>query len=80
MKFLCMAYEEEGKLNQLSKSEWHALRQETLDYVESMRRNGQLVITHALNSQSLMGRLRRLRSSSAVSFSSRRMICKKRSR
>ena len=45
MKFLCMAYEEEGKLNQLSKSEWHALRQETLDYVESMRRNGQLIIT-----------------------------------
>ena len=50
MKFLCMAYEEEGKLNQLSKSEWHALRQETLDYVESMRKNGQLIITHALRS------------------------------
>ena len=50
MKFLCMAYEEEGKLNQLSKSEWHALRQETLDYVEGMRKNGQLIITHALRS------------------------------
>ena len=50
MKFLCLAYEEERKLNQLSKADWHALRQETLDYVASLRRQGQLIVTHALKS------------------------------
>jgi hypothetical protein len=50
MKYLCIAYEEERKLNQLSKSEWQALRQETLDYVESLRKRGRLVVTHALQS------------------------------
>lgn len=50
MKYLCIAYEEEGKLNALSKSEWQALRQETLDYVESLRKRGRLVVTHALQS------------------------------
>ncbi len=39
MTFLCIAYEEEQKLNQLSKSEWHALRQGTLDYVETLRKH-----------------------------------------
>ena len=50
MKFLCMAYEEERKLNELSESEWHALRKETLDYVESLRTSGRLIVTHALQS------------------------------
>jgi hypothetical protein len=50
MKYLCIAYEEEGKLNELSKSEWQALRQETLDYVESLRKRGRLIVTHALQS------------------------------
>ena len=50
MKYLCIAYEEEQKLNDLSESEWQALRQETLDYVESLRKRGQLIITHALQS------------------------------
>jgi hypothetical protein len=50
MKYLCIAYEEEGKLNELSKNEWQALRQETLDYVESLRKRGLLIITHALKS------------------------------
>jgi hypothetical protein len=43
MKYLCMAYEEERKLNELSESEWHALRKETLDYVESLRTSGRLI-------------------------------------
>jgi hypothetical protein len=30
MKYLCLAYEEEQKLNDLSEGEWHVLRQETL--------------------------------------------------
>jgi hypothetical protein len=50
MKYLCIAYEEEQALNDLSGIEWQALRQETLDYVESLRQSGRLIITHALQS------------------------------
>ena len=50
MKYLCIAYEEQRKLDELSKSEWQALRQETLDYVESLRKRGRLIITYALQS------------------------------
>lgn len=50
MKYLCMAYEEERTLNDLTESEWRALRQETLDYVDELRRSGHLVATHALRS------------------------------
>lgn len=50
MKYLCIAYEEQRKLDALSKSEWQALRQETLDYVESLRKRGRLIITQALQS------------------------------
>ena len=48
MKYLCIAYEEQRKLDELSKSEWQALRQETLDYVETLRKRGRLITTHAL--------------------------------
>ncbi len=50
MKFLCLAYEEEQQLNALSRSEWDALRGETLAYVESLRKSGHLLITNALQS------------------------------
>lgn len=50
MKYLCLAYEEEKKLNALSKSEWDPLRRETLDYVEELRKSGYLMATHALQS------------------------------
>ncbi len=50
MKYLCMAYEEEKKLNALSKSEWHALRGETLAYVEELQKNGYLIAAEALQS------------------------------
>ena len=50
MKYLCIAYEEQQKLDALSQSEWQALRQETLDYVESLRKRGRLIVTHALQS------------------------------
>lgn len=50
MKYLCMAYEEEAKLNALSQSEWAALRQETLAYVQDLRDNGRLVAAEALQS------------------------------
>jgi hypothetical protein len=50
MKFLCFAYEDEKSLNDLSASEWDALRRDTLAYVETLRANGQLTATHALQS------------------------------
>ena len=50
MKYLCLAYEEEQKLNNLSGGEWHVLRQETLDYVESLQASGHLVDARPLRS------------------------------
>ena len=50
MKYLCLAYEEEKKLNDLSRSEWDALRGETLAYVEILRKSGHLILTNALQS------------------------------
>jgi len=50
MRFLCIAHEEEQKLSRLSKAEWLALRQQTLDYVETLRREGRLIVTQALQS------------------------------
>lgn len=50
MKYLCLAYEEEKKLNALSRSEWDALRGETLAYVEALRSSGHLIVTNALQS------------------------------
>ena len=50
MKFLCMAYEEEDKLGDLSRGDWDALRRETLAYVDELREGGHLIVTHALKS------------------------------
>jgi hypothetical protein len=50
MKYLCIAYEEERKLNELSEGEWQALREETLNYVDALRKSGCLIVTHALQS------------------------------
>lgn len=50
MKFLCLAYEEEQKLHDLTETEWQALRTETLDYVERLKRSNRLVLTHPLQS------------------------------
>ena len=50
MKYLCLAYEEEKKLNELSRGEWDALRAETLAYVEVLRKSGHLIRTNALQS------------------------------
>ena len=50
MKFLCLAYEEEAKLNALSEGDWEALKNETLAYVDDLRREGRLVVTNALES------------------------------
>ena len=58
MKFLCLAYEEERVLNALSETEWHAFRQETLDYVESLRTKGQLLDARPLQSARTASTLR----------------------
>ena len=50
MKYMCIAYEEERKLNELSTGEWQALRQETLDYVTSLQESGRLLAAHPLQS------------------------------
>lgn len=50
MKYLCLAYEEERKLNELTEAQWRELRQETLDYVADLHQQGKLVLTNALQS------------------------------
>ena len=50
MKYLCLAYEQEREIDALSRDEWAQLRQQTLDYVEELRRAGRLVTAHALQS------------------------------
>jgi hypothetical protein len=50
MKYICLAYEEEKVLNDLSPSEWQALRRETLDYVDSLRASGRLIDARPLRS------------------------------
>lgn len=48
MKYLCLAYEQEADLNRLSPSQWTALREETLDYVQTLRDSGHLIDTNPL--------------------------------
>ena len=50
MKYLCLAYENEQDLKALSREDWLALRQETLDYVAALRERGELLDTQALQS------------------------------
>ncbi|MBN1237846.1 MAG: YciI family protein [Gammaproteobacteria bacterium] len=50
MRFLCLAYEEEQTLNSLSRQEWTALRNETLDYVGSLQAEGRLLAAEPLQS------------------------------
>jgi hypothetical protein len=58
MKYLCLAYEEERVLSDLSQSEWHALRDETLAYVESLRQSGHLIDALPLQSATTASTLR----------------------
>lgn len=50
MKYLCLAYEEESKLNALSKSEWDKLRTESLTYLEELQKRGYVLTAAALQS------------------------------
>ncbi len=50
MKYICLAYEEEKKLNSLTKREWDLLRHETLTYVEELQKSGKLITAEPLQS------------------------------
>lgn len=50
MKYLCLAHEEEALFKAMPQEQWQALRQETLNYVESLKASGHLISTHALQS------------------------------
>jgi hypothetical protein len=50
MKFLCLAYEEEGILNALTEGQWRVLRDETLAYVDGLRSSGHLIESRPLQS------------------------------
>lgn len=50
MKYLCLAYEAESAFKSMAQAQWHALREETLDYVEALRRAGTLIDTQPLQS------------------------------
>jgi hypothetical protein len=52
MKYLCLACEEESKLNALSRKEWDTLREATLRYVEDLREKGHLILAEPLQSAS----------------------------
>jgi hypothetical protein len=50
MKYLCLAYEEEAKLNALSPADWDALRAETLSYVDKLIKSGRMITAEPLQS------------------------------
>jgi hypothetical protein len=50
MKYLCLAYEDEARLNALSRSEWETLRRQTLAYLEELRERGYILAAEALQS------------------------------
>ncbi len=50
MRYICLAYEEESKLDALTREQWAALRQETLNYVDELRRSGQHLASAPLES------------------------------
>jgi hypothetical protein len=58
MKFMCIAYEEQRKLDELSQSDWQALREETLDYVARLRQGGRLITAHPLKSAKIASTVR----------------------
>ena len=48
MKYLCLAYEEEAKLNGMTKGEWDMLREETLSYLTEIQNRGHFITVEAL--------------------------------
>jgi hypothetical protein len=58
MKYVGIAYEEERTLDALTEGEWQTLRQETLDYVETLQRSGRLILAQPLQSATRAATLR----------------------
>lgn len=50
MKYLCLAYEAEAVFKAMRPAEWEALREETLSYVDTLQRGGQLIDARPLQS------------------------------
>jgi hypothetical protein len=50
MKYLCLVYNEEKKVDAMSKSEWDSLVGESLAYDEELKRQGHLIVAQALQS------------------------------
>lgn len=50
MKYLCLVFAEERKLEALSKSEGDALVREHLDFDDTLRENGHFIVAEALES------------------------------
>ena len=50
MKYLCLAYEAEETFNSMSRAEWDMVREETLAYVDSMKKSGHLIDARPLRS------------------------------
>jgi hypothetical protein len=48
MKYLCLVYIEEKKLDVMSKSEWDVLGGEALAYDEELRKKGHFIVAQAL--------------------------------
>jgi hypothetical protein len=50
VKYLCLAYEDENTLNRMSRGDWNELRDETLAYLEDLRKRGHIISAEALQS------------------------------
>lgn len=50
MKYLCLAYEAQAIFDAMPAVEWAGLRDETLSYVEALKRSGQLIDSRPLRS------------------------------
>lgn len=48
MKYLCLVYNEEEKVDAMSKSEWDSLVGESLAYDEELKRKGHFIVAQAL--------------------------------
>lgn len=66
MKFLCLAYEDEAIFHQMPQDEWLKLRDETLAYVDTMRKMGQLILTEPLQSARKANTVRIRNNSAAI--------------
>ncbi len=50
MKYACLCYDEEKKLNEMPKEEWDSIVRETYAYNEELRQKGHLITSQALQS------------------------------